>query len=383
MTLGSVPNDLLDLAYGTATNPGLWPKFCEALNRLSGSPIKLIGHNIASGQNIGFLSAGWDPDFLARYRAYYGALNPWMHMNLALQTGDVGVSDKALPRAELIKTEFYNDWLRPQEGIIAGPAMMCHRSHDKFVLLVAASRAKDAERTLEANVDLFQQLAPHLSRALVIGRALADARGKQGLQLDPSRYAVAYIRRSGQTDFADQEAEHVFRDLAGVHVGVRGQMTAAREDVRQFLKHSIHAMTEQDYSSLPPPVAVQSKALGVGLLQPHIVPSDTEHGFPLVCWSNPIVGAFVLTSRRQLGDQGGREEALYDLACALGATPAEARLAQAVAMGERLSTFAARTGVSPATARNQMQALLHKTGTRSQAQFVSHILSLWSPLRKH
>lgn len=53
-----------------------------------------------------------------------------------------------------------------------------------------------------------------------------------------------------------------------------------------------------------------------------------------------------------------------------GLTPAEARLAEAIVGGDRLSEAAERFGVTLGTVRIQLKAIFAKTGARSQADLV-------------
>ena len=127
------PPDLLGLVYAAAVDNSMWPAFCNELNRQTDAPVKLFGHSVDTHRSLGLIGAGWDPDGLQTYHDYFAELNPWMRMNVAMQPGMVGVSDMALPRQELFRTEFYNDWLRHQENIVAGPAMICYRSASNYV----------------------------------------------------------------------------------------------------------------------------------------------------------------------------------------------------------------------------------------------------------
>lgn len=60
----------------------------------------------------------------------------------------------------------------------------------------------------------------------------------------------------------------------------------------------------------------------------------------------------------------------------LGVTPAEARLAAALAQGHNLVTAAQRLGIAHNTAKVQLRAIFAKTGVRRQAQLVALLASL-------
>lgn len=54
-----------------------------------------------------------------------------------------------------------------------------------------------------------------------------------------------------------------------------------------------------------------------------------------------------------------------------GLTPAEARLASMLALGQSLQDIAAATGVTDATLRTHLRSIFGKTGTRRQAEVVA------------
>jgi len=75
------------------------------------------------------------------------------------------------------------------------------------------------------------------------------------------------------------------------------------------------------------------------------------------------------------GRTGLSVEGLADL---FGLTPAEARLTIAIAEGKSLNAFAESHHISSHTARTQIKRVFEKTGTHSQADLVSRVLT--SPL---
>ena len=131
-------NDLMEAVYATVTDSTKWQDLCDELSTHLSSPIMFFGHNVGSDESLGIMGGGLDPHELKRYHQYFADKNAWMHMNVAMPVGMVGISDQALPQEELFKTEFYNDWLRHQENIIGGPAMICHRGPDSFAALALA-----------------------------------------------------------------------------------------------------------------------------------------------------------------------------------------------------------------------------------------------------
>lgn len=73
-------------------------------------------------------------------------------------------------------------------------------------------------------------------------------------------------------------------------------------------------------------------------------------------------------------DPGRPTEIMSEGLKTLGLTPAEARLAAALAVGDRLADYAAATGLRPHTVRSTLKAALAKTGTHRQSELVSLVL---------
>lgn len=77
----------------------------------------------------------------------------------------------------------------------------------------------------------------------------------------------------------------------------------------------------------------------------------------------------VTDPERQAGDLTAAVSRLY------GLTPAEARLAMALARGMSPRAHAAACGVSPNTVNSQLKAIFHKTGVRRQTELMRLLLT--------
>jgi DNA-binding CsgD family transcriptional regulator len=92
-------------------------------------------------------------------------------------------------------------------------------------------------------------------------------------------------------------------------------------------------------------------------------------------WTPPAApraaAAVFVTDPERSGTVAGRQ--LVEL---FGLTPAEAQLAVALLAGKRLAHIAAERGVQLPTVRNQLRAVLAKTGTGRQAELVRLLATL-------
>ena len=371
-----VTNDLLAHVYGSAVDDTKWVDFCEALSDLSGAKVLLYGHHLTENQGLGALGGGFDPVELKRHEADFADKNPWMHMNVALPVGLVGVSDQALSQRDLFKTDYYNGWLRHQEDIIGGPAMICHRSPEKFVAIALACRAKGYEDKVVEAQSLLQALSPHLIRAIAFSTALREVTAPSALLADAFEHGIIALTRSGHVGHVNRAASRFLDRCSALSITPSQRLTMRDGALQSFIKKTHDAVAAMDCRQLPAPAKVSMDGGSLVMLHAHLFPEQAELAFPTNVWADPIAGAIVIAGANDLADRS-----YADLARGLGATAAEARLAEALLGGESLYDYADRRGLSRHTVRNQMRALLLKSGTRNQTDFMRTMLHLASPLR--
>ena len=371
----AVSTKLLSLLYASATDRTNWQLFCNELSAVTGGPVIMFGHAIDRNEHLGSLMAGLDPAAAEVHDAHYAHMNPWMHMNLVMRPGEVGLSDQALAREDLFKTEYYNDWLRHQDNVVAGAALMCHRSSERFVLLITSSRGRDVDHTLPAGQALLENLAPHAMRATEIASALSSGGRASFAHLNALSHGIFILRRSGRVGYHNAAAERIMSSTACLKIDHAERLVSANDRIGAYLARATKILAENKVHHVLDPLMVNCPPLGVCNIHTHIFPSEADHGFPCSAWHDPVVGAIVVTG--QLGM--GRANDFAKIASAFGASPAEARLANAVMLGGSLNDYADKHRLSRHTVRNQMRALLQKSGTHSQSEFIVKLMAHASP----
>src|SRR5690606_8860333 len=107
-------------------------------------------------------------------------VNAWA---VGFATGEPGVvmpSENMCPKEELFRTEFYNDWIRPQEDVAAGGGAIIFKDESRMLAFGGNIRLKDEDRLEEPWLRTVGLLIPRLQQAFEISRALAG----QSLELD-------------------------------------------------------------------------------------------------------------------------------------------------------------------------------------------------------
>lgn len=375
--LSDAAQKLIPIIYDTPFRPEAWQSFCDAYYKLTDSPVQLAGFDIVSRNNLGLLASGYSENYNKSYETYYAGLNPFLRMNVTMQPGDVGMSSQALPLEELRKTEFYNDWLAPQDGLIGGSAMMIYRSNTALLAISSAVYERHQEKAYHLINGLLSQLAQHFQKAASMARSLGDL----DCSRDPS---LAMMERFPQPIFClDHDGLVIWQNTCGENfltktqlLKVTGKMLSSRQpDLADWLA-LISKSASKPTNSVPSAKAFDCIINGHGVL--HWYPAPQSAGqqiFPANLWQKPPAG-FVIVTRTASFETKHNVGAV---AQALGFTPAETGLAEAVMRGISLNEYADSLQLSRHTIRNQMRALLVKSKSRNQQEFIITMNHLASP----
>src|SRR5258706_2905812 len=151
---------LISDIYAALLGQGDWQSFLDRLTSvLPNGKATLFYHDFAARSGALSINAQVDPDSIAAYNQHYAARNPWMPKVMTRPPG-LGVRAEAmLPREDLLRTEFYADFMRPQ-GLCSGVGVTIFRDQGcNFMLSLLSGPAEDAEAAAAAA--LLGRLAPH------------------------------------------------------------------------------------------------------------------------------------------------------------------------------------------------------------------------------
>ena len=161
--------ELVGQAYHAAIDETAWPAFLEQFaDALRGENTALIATDLRSNQNRAVACVRTDPEQLRLYNDHYSSLNPWIcrgSAGLLAGRAAVGVGDMFLKPDELVRTEFYNGWLRPQK-LKHSIAALIARSADRIVLC-STLRSGSQGPFAAADIAFYESLLPHLRRAVI------------------------------------------------------------------------------------------------------------------------------------------------------------------------------------------------------------------------
>ncbi len=354
---------LLDLIYDAAIAPERWEQAIEGLaDAVGGNSGWLSSINAADGSGEG-LVARVDPLMPTLYQDYFGSISPFAnHPNpqayVARWRPIIKTDSYFLPKEELVKSEYYNDFMAPQQV------------HSVLVLGLASEGLNTQAINLHRSVgqslfgarefETMRAFHPHVIRAYRMSRVFsgmgAQVRAMQAA-MDASPHALFVVDGAGQVQRMNRRAEQMAGRADGLTV-VAGRLTASHVDAARSLQALVGKAGDP----------AQRRGGGMALLTAHswtpvsitVTPIraerwPVENGRPsvLVCATDP-------TAEVDVPDQTLRD--LFAL------TGAEIRVVRALLGGRTPRQAATAFGVSVTTVRTQMARVFEKTGASGQAE---------------
>ena len=358
-------NSLIDGIYEAAIVPEGWSRVLQDTARMAGCREALLATVLDNEARLIASSPVFGEAYEDVLRRIPFGINERAQRLLVHGRHGFITDEDVFSRDEIAQEPIYRDILIPA-GYGSGVATaIAAPSGD--VTIVHCERSF-SEGTVDAGgIAALDRLRSHFARAGLLGRRLAMERARaasQALELMGLPAAVLGLR--GEV----VDANALFQDLMpGVFQDRTARLAVAHAPADEMLAAAIAALSRPDHPqpvrSLPIP-ARRGEAPMVLHLSP--VRGRARDVFS---FASAIVVATPVTAGA--GPAAGLIGGLFDL------TPAEARLAAAIAGGHTPREAAQRLGVTEATARTTLKRILAKTGSRRQADLVGLLKSAAPP----
>lgn len=138
-------SELIDRLYSALFSEAPWQAFVtRSCDLLPNGKSVLFFHDRGSGAGAMSLTAGLDDAMVQKFDDYYYSVNPWVDHAMRRPLGKVMQSDEILPREDMKRSAFFQDYLRPQD-IETGLGVTLHRHQGLHVFfsLVSADVTED------------------------------------------------------------------------------------------------------------------------------------------------------------------------------------------------------------------------------------------------
>jgi DNA-binding CsgD family transcriptional regulator/PAS domain-containing protein len=357
----------LDLLYAAAAEPRDWPGALERLaDLIGGTSVWLSRLNVVDGGGTG-VTVRLDPQMTHLYNAHFAACNPLNNVRdpHAYWRGwrpRILLDEEWMPKEELLRTEFYNDFLRPQD--IHTAMMIRVAQHPPEVCVINVNRPVERGPYSRRELETAERLHPHLIRAFRLSQAFAELHGLGAdltEALDSAPDGVFLLEDTGHVRYANRAAERAVGPTAPLAV-VHGRLSAKDPAVARRLAGLIAAAGSSDPSTRRAGELTFAPCAGGAPLTATVAP---QRSGPLAVFGEkPCV---VVCVRDPNGAAVVPPDALRDR---YGFTAAEARVALAIGEGMTPRQVAERLGVSFNTVRHQLQSVYEKAGINRQAELV-------------
>jgi DNA-binding CsgD family transcriptional regulator len=369
---------LIGLIYDAAADPTLWPLFLTRFADAMGGTVTLLhGQDLAADQGAISAAIRMDPAYQRHFKEYYSNINVFMtrRKHLIMSPGQVVTGPMLAPDAEVLESEYYNDFMRPQNvlhllGVIA-------LSEGSWTCNVSTLRPRRMTPWSEEERAFAQSLVPHLQRGLQLHRrltALEVERRSAADAMDHLTIGLILLDADGHPILVNRSAQVILDQRDGMSLSPDG-VRAARHDVTVQLRALISAASQAGSGhglgaggALSLPRASGKRALSV-LITPLSV------GHYVRGRRMASVAVFVSDPEKAVETPPESLRRLY------GLTPAEARLACRLLAGETLHEAQDELGITMNTARTHLKRIFSKTGAQRQSELIQTLLRSPAQLR--
>jgi DNA-binding CsgD family transcriptional regulator len=355
----------LDLLYGAAVEQAAWERVIATFaDMIGGARAWMPDLSLIDGSGAGVI-ARIDPAAQTTYFQYFARRNPFVQPAIGNPNTpwplNVRTDEDQFPKDEFVRTEYYNDFLKPQDIHSCLIVRLGRQGGRQSTLNV--SRPGHREQFDGADLALARRLHPDLIRAFNLSRKFADLGAlAAGLTetLERSPHGVLLLDDTGRVVHANTIAERLAAEGDGLRIA-GGRLGAWPSQAARQLEALIGRAAGRDGATrrggsmaLP----TESRLLPLSLT---VAPLRAER---LLAFAAPSVLVCVTDL------EAGASLPTQHLAALFGLTPAEARVALALFEGATPREAAAQFGVSPHTVHAQLARIFDKTGTNRQAELI-------------
>lgn len=369
---GATLAELMAHVYGSSIDPTGWSEATRLIARgISASTVSLHVHS-PDGRDAATIALHGElpPTLLRRYESYFAERNVWLTEGAAkLKSGAVLTDEELCSEDTLLRSEFYNDFLRPLRVRYAIFAVI-EASPEPLTYLFAA---RPGERRAFGPVERRRlgSIVPHLVRAMRIHAKLEAT-------LSHGRAAAEVIDRLPLGIFLLDARGRV------VQMNVAARKIVERKDALRLDRGALVALeTRAD-------VQLQRMIFGAGaagtgrnlMLGGTCALPRGKSGHPLSAMVAPTGVTGIFPSSRRASVVVLVEEPVQRppqpfvmFSKSFKLSQAEALLAQRLLTGLSLRQAADELGIRESTARSHLKRVFAKTGARRQSDLILRALT--------
>ena len=316
---------LVELLYKVVGNPGAWQGFVDALGQSYGSGFgNLVAHDFLAASGCVEATGLRDAGFSRAYVSHYDRLNPWLAYAGRAPVG-VAVSTLGMvPEAVLRRSEFIQDWCRPQ-GIGGGVVVTIQRNDNRIMAVSALFSDATFEQMPDVTARL-QRLTPHLLRVAQLNRQFGTLEAR-ALAADDAlaRLATAMLLLNGEGHvlYLNPKADRIMAAADGMTVRA-GRLETVRPAETQPLRALIANAAAAPTDSKVAPGGVMLVTRRTGRRPYEVLAAPISDTTVRLGFSGPLVAVFIREPEARVTTPVDWLRRVYGLTAAEGAAHAGA-----------------------------------------------------------
>lgn len=363
-------DEIVGHLYEAAVNPDRWrPTLLSAAAWTGAHSFHMFTWDRHDGRPL-FAMVSHDhlEERIRLYNAYYHQVDPVLARALTNATGGFFASQEFFDERFVNRSEYYQDFLISNNQCwVTGGNLQLGGGVDAVLAMV---RNHDAGRFDTDELRRARRFWTHYHKATSLfvqtetlrRNAIVGVRGLEQIEI-----GVAATDGAGRILFINPQAEAMMKGSGRISVR-DGRLTASEPSLGDVLRKALERADRGASSSALPVVARTPDEEGLLITLAPL--GDTTPMWGML--ARPSVLVLIRSRSRQ------RMVTASQLMQLFGLTPAEARVARALAQGQSLEEYATDSAISLATARTQLRSVLGKTGTTRQPDLVRLLVSIMS-----
>jgi DNA-binding CsgD family transcriptional regulator len=351
-----------------AVGSGHWEAVPAALtSAFPGSWAGIYNMNFKQDR-LNFLSFhNMEPTFAESFAEHFAFVNPYAAYWTSLKSTTIAASEEVFPVRAVAHSEFYNDWILPQDTEAAvGMKVVGDRGEAvQFLMHFPLSKGEVYDRP---GLEILRRVRGSFERSIGLGRLMrAEAEGAVAASalVERGRCAAFVIEGSRRVREANHLAELLF--TSGSTVSVRnGRCFLGDKEADDRFGAALDLISKGlplDGPSIP--FLTSNGAWEVVMAA---LPAATPVHSGLLSLLPPERMILVLVS--DLSSRGAASGEFSSLSPLFDLTPAEILFCKRLFLGESVASVAEHLGITVETARTRLKAIFQKTGTSRQGQLM-------------
>ena len=358
-------DELLSLIYESSINKEVWHSFLTRLSYLVHSHVAFLREQNLMDGTLGFqINTYHDDTCFSLYQGYYYLIDPFIDLVKHAPTGTMIRSTDYFNDNALKEEECFTDYINPQERhhVMGG---FIDRDNERSTTLVL-QRGIHQGSFSDEQLDLVQQLAPHLKRALRIGRHIetmqAESKHKSKI-VNRLQACTIVLDRHYRPLWMNASAEKLLKSDQELKLGKRGLQASNAEETGALhrLLDTASSLGKKSKAPVSDQLLLQSSDQPPKILL--AMPYSESLGKNFAPATQAAVILFICP-------QNQSDHNAQILAQLFNLTAAETRLLKSLGQGATLDQYAIESSVTKNTARTQLRAVLAKTQLSRQADLV-------------